>query len=158
MNVWRWFRAGTVCIAAAMALCEVHAQGRAEEYFLDLVDVVPPSASGIDPTDLLRVWPSNRRGGDSHAPNPVSPQTITLASLDRARYVVGDKVIYEVVITNTSERALRFPTLVDPRIVRRGMSGATLARVGLIFEDAVFGRRLSPRRRCMGQPRCRTAW
>jgi hypothetical protein len=69
----------------------------------------------------------------------VNPLTITLASVDRARHVVGDKVIYEVALTNTSERALRFPTLVDPRIVRRGMSGATLARVGLIFEDAVFG-------------------
>jgi hypothetical protein len=138
MNVWRLFRAGAVFIAVAMALCEVHVQGRAE-HFLDLVDVVPPSASGIDPSDLLRVRPSDRSGGDSHAPRPVSPLTITLASLDRARYVVGDKVVYEVVVTNTSGRALRFPTLVDPRIVRRGMSEATLARVGLIFEDAVFG-------------------
>ena len=65
--------------------------------------------------------------------------SISLEALDRTQYVVGNRVVYEVVITNTSRRAFAFPTSIDPRIVRRGMSGARLAAVSLVFADDVFG-------------------
>ena len=120
-----------------MVLAGVHAQ-RGTEFLLDLVDVVPPSADGIDHSEQLIVQPTGRVAA-VHSPQPVNPVTISLASLDRTRYTVGDKVIFEVVVTNTSGRAFSFPTLVDPRIVRRGMPGATLATVCLTFDDDVFG-------------------
>jgi hypothetical protein len=137
MNFWRYRNLGAMCVAWAIVIAGPSAQGGAE-HLLDLVDVEPPSADGLDRSELLIVQPTGKRA-PTHSPQPVSPLTINLVSLDRSRYTVGDKVVYEVVVTNTSGRAFNFPTLVDPRIVRRDMPGATLATVGLIFDDTVFG-------------------
>jgi hypothetical protein len=128
MNFWAIGRVATVVLVAGiMQFSGVHAQ-QGQEHFLDLVDATVPSDGDVAPPEQLRVERTGRVT-PTHSPRPVTPATISLSTLDRGRYVVGEKVIFEVVITNTSGRALAFPTMVDPRFVRRGMPGATLATI-----------------------------
>jgi hypothetical protein len=56
-----WSFSGAICIAGVMALGEVHGQG--SENLLDLVDVIPPSASGIVRSELLIVQPTGKSAG-----------------------------------------------------------------------------------------------
>jgi hypothetical protein len=135
-----------VFAATVVAAASLHGQGN-HEVLLDLVGVMPPPDNDPAPEPQLRVEASAEATGrvipaDTPGPRPVRPVGISLESLDRTRYVVGDPLVYEVVITNTSGQAFAFPTSIDPRIVRRGMPGARLAAVSLAFDDEVFGGQL----------------
>jgi hypothetical protein len=101
-------RIGRIALAltvAAVVAAYPNAQHN-REFLLDLVDVTPPSReSDPAPDEQLRVAITGRVT-PAGSPKPVRPVSISLESLDRTWYVIGDRVVYEAIGDNAKRQSL----------------------------------------------------
>jgi hypothetical protein len=88
--------------AAIVSSCLLVALVGAQQatYLLDLTVVPKPSAPASG---------SGEGQGVSHTSGGLLPLRLTLTRLDKAEYVLGDPVVYEVTITNTGSVAVTLP-------------------------------------------------
>lgn len=111
------------------------------DYVVDLVastertplDAVPES-------DQLRFPRPDKTPNLPHEDRDKPVLAISLLTLGRSAYEVGDEFTYEVVVKNISGRSINLPTSPDAGRFRRGMPGARLAALSLNFSDAVLGK------------------
>jgi hypothetical protein len=131
-----------------LTVCAVAAQKAASTptFTIDLLTVERPSENltrpdSIPAQDRLGMRPP-AFGGPTDTWLPPFPLEMTLASTDRSDYTVGDRFIYEVLVTNVSKRAIAFPTSVRADRFSRAMAGARWATISLQVEDEMLGRQL----------------
>lgn len=118
--------------------------GRAE-HILDLMTArrFPPNPSlDVAPEKRLSV-PTSVGSLIDGGPELEPTIRVTILSLDRLAYSLGDSFTYEILIQNVGSKPLRFPTSVNiQRFSRRMLPDARMAGITLLFEDSVLGRQL----------------
>lgn len=111
-----------------------------ETYVLDLVDVPATSdaefAAVPDERALLTAVPPRPPNRDVPWELPL---TVSLVSLDKGTYVVGEDIVYEFIIHNVSNATIKIPRSRQVHLFDKDMAGAVKARFWLSFEDDVLG-------------------
>ncbi len=87
------------------------------------------------------------RGFAEGASTPTLPLTVTLISLDRGTYSVGDEMTYEFVVSNSGSQSVYVPTSRQGHLVTVEMPHATRSIFNLTFDDDLLGTQ-----RIAGQP------
>lgn len=86
------------------------------DYVLDLLTYVEPAAgdTGVGDQRATRTVVSGGGGVASGDGVPELSVFVTLVSMDRMTYEVGDEFVYEVLITNAGEEPVQLPWSPDP--------------------------------------------
>lgn len=128
------------CLALILALTHVHVDTRAgsarnqntrADHVLDAV-AYPRLAPREDPT---RSRGEVEAGGITPSDLiDVSGVTVTLASLDRTSYVLGDPIVYEIFIRNGGRTSLVIPWNPDPEAFVGELHAPTTSRASVFLE------------------------
>jgi len=139
----------TGCAIAVVCCCVASAQQTRvanPTFMIDLLTLQRADDKGSQNGDVaeqdrlgLRV---EGRGTPTHSVASSTQLEMTLESIDRHDYRLGDPMIYEVVVRNTGGHTVPFPSSVQARRFSRGMSGARWAAVSLQVESETLGRQL----------------
>jgi hypothetical protein len=133
----------TCAMAVAISVAAINAgtlSVQQAEHEINLVGAVRSSDA-----DMMQVPASEWliAKGNPPAPTggvrPQSPLSVTLLSLDRTSYVLGDQVTYEISIRNVSDGSVKVPLSSTEHQFRRSMPGAVRATFGLTFTDDLLG-------------------
>jgi hypothetical protein len=110
---------------------------RAPELQLNLVATPPPPER---PGDRAGVGEGcgSATGSSSHAPNPPKPLKVTLADTDRLAYMVGDSIIFNVVLENTGAVPIVLGISRDPEVAPKTMRPCRFVPPGVYFHVALF--------------------
>jgi hypothetical protein len=95
----------------------------------------------VPEAERLRL-PFGRLGLVSHTPQRPQMLSLRLLGLDRAAYRIGDPFIYAVLVTNTGQKSVAFPTSTDASLFSRTTPNAAGAFVNLRLDDPMFGMQL----------------
>lgn len=130
---------GLSCVTGASTPVDQASSG--QTYTLDLVSepLRRTDSDAIASKNLPSVTASPS-GITTHTPQARIPFEITF-SLDRSGYVIGDDVVYEMLLKHTGSVPFHLPWARDPETVR-GAARIETAVFMLYFKDEAFGRQI----------------
>jgi hypothetical protein len=146
--------AATVCATVVLAAAAGAQQARrTPDHTIDVVSLTP------DTDEAWRRVPEHRRVNfgsaaavATHTPPPPKPLSIRVLGLDRLAYRIGDDFVYELLITNHSNKTVAFPASITGSRFTRDMPGIVSALVSLETKDERTGQQVVGTHALYGAP------
>lgn len=156
--IMRWcvFIVGVLGVSGGVLLASQtqHQSPRMPTHILDLLIPRDSRSGGAIPEGERLRLPFGRNGDArvSHEPPPAQPLSLRLIGLDRTTYVIGDQVIYELLVTNRGDTVVGFPTSTDGTRFHWATPKAVGAFVNLQIDDPQLGSQVIGTQALYGAP------
>ena len=140
--MFRRLKIAAMLTISALGISAPDASSTTPSHVIDLVTLVEPPQSAVETIPEERRIDLGRfgKGHADHEPEPERPFSLQLTALDRSAYIIGDRFVYELLLTNNGRTTVAFPASTQRTRFSTDMPGVVAALFSLVVDDPQLGR------------------